>query len=271
MEPGKSSDVTTLMESLVEKSEDGEMVMETSKPEETNGTGESISPPLAESNDDIREEELTETAADIAEGSVQKSEETKTVMTIDDGELQDSSDSAGNRESTPQTTVSDHKISDTTEANGLQQQNGDSPYHLRRRVTGAEQQIDKEQDEPETEIGHLLSATATKASSKEPSDSATTSILDSSREERESSVESGVGERHSELVQQSSPLHRHSAQAVGMLGWLQGISRHVLFGFLPRTVGLRGGLIVVGVAAISSLLLYNLTGYASANSTASGR
>lgn len=269
IEPEKSSHVTMLTESLAEKSEGGEMLMETSKPEETNGRGESISPPLADSSDDIEERELTETARDIAaESSVQKSEETKTT-TIDDGELHDSSESDQSKESTPQTAVSDYETSNTTEANSLQQ-NGDSPYHLRHRVTGAEQQTVKEQDQPETEISDI-SATIIKASSKEPSDSTTTSVLDSFREERESSVESGASERHSELVQQSSPLYHRSAQATGMLGWLQGVSRHVLFGLLPRTVGLRGGLIVVGVAAISSLLLYNLTGYASANSTAGGR
>ena len=60
---------------------------------------------------------------------------------------------------------------------------------------------------------------------------------DSSREERENSVESGASESHSGLVQRSSPSH-HQASTQGMLGWLQGVSRHVLFGLLPRTVGL---------------------------------
>ena len=301
----ESSDVTMLTESLAEKSEDGDAVnqMETTcshhKPEETNGREEFISPPLADSDDDDEMEE-NEVAQEItADNSVQKSEESNT-PTIDDDELHvhDPSDSdRKNKESTP---VDDYPTSDTsTETNKLQEQriNGDSPYHLRHRGTNAEQQMtEKEQDQTEPEIISDLPPTpmnarstsskkeqksetsdfspttiATRSTSNEPaSDSASTSILDSSREERESSVESGASESHSGLVQRSSPSH-HQASTQGMLGWLQGVSRHMLFGLLPRTVGLRGGLIVVGVAAISSLLLYNLTGHASPNSSAAGR
>ena len=302
----QSSDVTMLTESLAEKPEDGDTVnqMETTcshhKPEETNGREEFISPPLADSDDDDEMEE-SEVAQEIsaADNLVQKSEETNTPI-IDDGELHvhDPSDSdRNNKESTP---VDDYPTSDTlTETSKLQEQkiNGDSPYHLRHRGTSAKQEnTEKEQDRPEPETISDLPLTTmnakstsskkeqesetsdfspttitTRSTSNEPiSDSASTSILDSSREERESSVESGASESHSGLVQRSSPSH-HQASTQGMLGWLHGVSRHVLFGLLPRTVGLRGGLIVVGVAAISSLLLYNLTGYASPNSTAAGR
>ena len=143
--------------------------------------------------------------------------------------------------------------------------NGDSPYHLQHRAIGTKQQTEELQDQPEPETSDLSAST-----SKEPPDSTTTSIIDSSREERESSAESSTSESHSGLIQQSSSL-RQSTQAVGVLGWLHGVSRQALFGLLPRTVGLRGGLIVVGVAALSSFLLYSLTGYSPANSSASGR
>ena len=46
----------------------------------------------------------------------------------------------------------------------------------------------------------------------------------------------------------------------GMLGWIPGFLRHCLFGLIPP-LGLQGGLIVIGVAAISSLVMYNLSGY----------
>ena len=58
----KWSQKIQLCHSLAEKSEDGEMVMEPTKLEETNGKsrGESISPPLADSNDDMEEIKLTD-------------------------------------------------------------------------------------------------------------------------------------------------------------------------------------------------------------------
>ena len=126
----KSSDVTMLIESLAEKSEDGDAVnqMETTcshEPEETNGREEFISPPLADSDDDDEMEE-NEVGQEIttADNSVQKSEETNT-LTIDDGELHvhDSIDSdRNNKESTPQTAVDDYQTSDTlTETSKLQE------------------------------------------------------------------------------------------------------------------------------------------------------
>ena len=64
MESEKSNDVVMPTESLEEKSKDDEMMMDTShKPEETNGRGELISPPLADDDDDkMEEKELVETA-----------------------------------------------------------------------------------------------------------------------------------------------------------------------------------------------------------------
>lgn len=267
----KSSNAISLTESPMEKPEDSEVVTESIKLEESNGRDEFTSPPLADSDDDMEDKENIAT-----ESSVQKKSEETNIMSVD-CELSDSSTSADNGESrSPQTTVHDHEAaSDTNKANTFQQ-NGDSPYHLRHRVTGvAEQQTEQEQEhQPEMEIDDLSDSITTRSTSREPSDSASTSILDSSREERESSVDSITDESHSGLIQQSSRLRSHhgsSQAATGVLGWLHGVSRNVLFGFIPRTVGLRGGLIVVGVAAISSLLLYNLTGYTSANSTAGGR
>ena len=126
----------------------------------------------------------------------------------------------------------------------------------------------KEQKSETSDLSPTTTIT-TRSTSNEPiSDSASTSILDSSREERESSVESGTSESHSRLVQRSSPSH-HQASAQGMLGWLQRcLQTCAVRPLTTDSVGLRGGLIVVGVAAISSLLLYNLTGHAS---TVSGR
>ena len=92
------------------------------------------------------------------------------------------------------------------------------------------------QDQPRPEMSDSTTSKPVLATSKEPSDSTTASLLDSSREERESSVDSSLSESHSELVQQASPLRR--AQATGMLGWLHGFSRNVLFGLLPQSVGL---------------------------------
>ena len=135
----------------------------------------------------MEENELIETARDIAaDSSAWKSEEIKTTS-IDDGEpCSNSNDSDGGKEITPQTTVIDYETSDTTESSGLQQQtNGGSPHHLRHRGTSTEQQTEREQDKLEPEISDL-SASITKSTSKPPasvSDSASTSILDSSRED----------------------------------------------------------------------------------------
>ena len=267
-ESEKSRDIVT--EKLIERSEESETVMETSKSEEATGREEFISPPLADSNDGMEEKELAEPQDFTAESVVGDSQE-PTIASVDDSELHDSSDSGLSRETTPQTADNDHEISDKTEANRLQQ-NGDSPYHLQHRATGTKQQTEELQDQPEPETSDLSASTSNPevATSKEPPNSTTTSILDSSREERESSVESSASESHSSLIQQSSSL-RQSTQAVGVLGWLHDVSRQALFGLLPRTVGLRGGLIVVGVAALSSFLLYSLTGYSPANSSASGK
>ena len=260
-EPSKSTDITT--DSLVERSEGDEEVMEISKSDEDNERQEFISPPLADSDDEMEErKEPIEPQVITADSDCfkEKSEEVKT-KSSNEGELY-SSDSGQNRENTPQIAINGHEeMSDKTEANELQQ-NGH--HHLRHRT--GQYSPEKTQDQPKPEISDSTTSKPVLATSKEPSDSTTTSVLDSSREERESSVDSSLSESHSELVQQPSPLRR--AQATGMLGWLHGFSRNVLFGLLPQSVGLRCGLVVVGVAAISYLLLYNLT---ATTSTASGR
>ena len=68
-------------------------------------------------------------------------------------------------------------------------------------------------------------------------------------------------DNHTTLTQQVA--------TTGMLGWIQGFLRHRLFGLIPP-LGLRGGLIVAGVAAISSLVMYNLSGYGHGGSAGGG-
>ena len=97
---------------------------------------------------------------------------------------------------------------------------------------------------------HLRHRTGEQQSEHELSLAESDIALSESRQERESSEERN-GDRHTTLSQPPAPM------ATGVLGWLQRFLRRGLFGGLPP-FGFRSGLIVVGVAAISSLVIYNL-------------
>ena len=177
--------------------------------------------------------EVSDEEKDISSQTVISEEVKTSTETI----LHDPSTTDDHQNKTITVTVDD-EMADKTETNRVQQ-NGS--YHLRHR-TGECHQEEQTRDP-------VVADTAS---------------ADSSREEREDSTERSI-DSHSALSQQVSV----TSQTRGVFGWFQRIFRRSLFGLLP-SLGLRGGLLVAGVAAISSVVIYNLSGHGQRGSAGVG-
>ena len=125
------------------------------------------------------------------------------------------------------TNISLEESVDNESTENFLQQNG-SP-HLRQRTVLGDRHDQEQEDKVEDDVSSVAS----------------------SRDDRESSAERSF-DSHSTLIQPTS-------MTLGMFEWLQRIFRRSLYGLVPP-LGLRGGLLVVGLAAISSLVVYNLIG-----------